>query len=112
MLELTKCDALMIGRGSVINPFIFHQIQAHFNGEPYIYHWSSLERYFEVYLSEMPSQIPEKTKVNKLKQMMSFLFKGNDTLLELRPQILRLTHTDVNGFLHEALPLLKQNFSF
>lgn len=110
MLELTKCDALMIGRGSVINPFIFHQIQAHFSGEPYIYQWSALERYFEVYLSEMPAEIPEKTKVNKLKQLMSFLFKGNAALLELRPQILRIIQCDANEFLQESLPLLKQNF--
>lgn len=32
MLQTTGCDALMIGRGSVINPFIFHQIRAHFSG--------------------------------------------------------------------------------
>lgn len=110
MLELTKCDALMIGRGSVINPFIFHQIQAHFNAEPYTYHWGALKEYFEVYLAEIPAEMPEKTKVNKMKQLMSFLFKNNEALLELRPQILRLTHPNVNAFLQETLPLLKLNF--
>jgi tRNA-dihydrouridine synthase len=110
MLELTKCDALMIGRGCVINPFIFHQIQAHFNGEPYAYQWSTLKRYFEVYLAEVPAEMSEKTKVNKMKQLMSFLFKGNEALLELRPQILRFTHPNVTAFLQETLPLLKQSF--
>src|SRR3990167_2533439 len=31
MLSHTHCDALMIGRGSLINPFIFHEIRSHFS---------------------------------------------------------------------------------
>ena len=30
MIKQTNCDALMIGRGSIINPFIFQQIKDHF----------------------------------------------------------------------------------
>src|SRR5271154_1233865 len=35
MLRTTKCDALMIGRGSIMNPFLFHQIRTHFSKAPY-----------------------------------------------------------------------------
>lgn len=110
MLELTKCDALMIGRGSVINPFIFHQIKAHFSGKPYERKWSDLERYFEVYLNEIPVRIPERIKVNKMKQLMSFLFKGNSALMDKRQDILRSAHTDVKSFVSYALPHLKEGW--
>ncbi|MFN4174788.1 MAG: tRNA-dihydrouridine synthase, partial [Parachlamydiaceae bacterium] len=35
MLNQTKCDAIMIGRGAVSNPFIFRQIKAHFEGSAF-----------------------------------------------------------------------------
>ena len=60
MLERTRCDALMIGRGSIINPFIFHQIRAHFTGFAYQPEWSDLERYFEVYLAEFAPDMPSR----------------------------------------------------
>lgn len=112
MLSLTKCDALMIGRGSVINPFIFHQIQGHFSGKPYQPKWSDLEHYFKVYLAEMPEQMAEKTKVSKLKQLMSFLFKGNEELLAQRGEILKSAEPDVKSFLSFALPHLKNRGGF
>ena len=49
MVAHTGCDALMIGRGSIINPFIFHQIKAHYAGVPYVPKWDDLMRYFQVY---------------------------------------------------------------
>lgn len=110
MLSLTACDALMIGRGSVINPFIFHQIKAHFSGKPYECKWGDLLRYFEVYLSEIPLLLPEKTKINKMKQLMSFLFKGNAKLLNKRQDILKSSHHDVQSFLQYALPSLYEGW--
>jgi tRNA-dihydrouridine synthase C len=111
MLQTTKCDALMIGRGSVINPFIFHQIRAHFSGIPYQPQWQDLERYFEVYLKEFPTALPERTKINKIKQILSFMFKGNPSLLEMRQTMLRSTYQDVSSFIHFAMPLLKNGWS-
>ncbi len=84
MLRITGCDALMIGRGSVINPLIFHQIRSHFSKQPYQPKWEDLVGYLEVYLADVEVLISEKVKVNKLKQLMSFLFKGNEALLEMR----------------------------
>ena len=36
MYESTGCDLVMIGRGSYGNPFVFEEIDAHFNGREYI----------------------------------------------------------------------------
>lgn len=108
MLKMTGCDALMIGRGSIINPFIFHQIRSHFAGVPYSPSWNDLMRYFEVYLSEVPKDMHMRVKVNKLKQLMSFLFKGNSELLKKRQSILTSQFTDHSSFLDFALPLLRE----
>lgn len=103
MLHETKCDALMIGRGSVINPFIFHEIKTHFSGKPYEKKWSDLLRYFETYLTGNPVTMSDKTRVNKMKQMMSFIFKGNAVLQEKRQGILQSKHDTVRSFLDYAL---------
>ncbi len=111
MLRETKCDALMVGRGSIINPFIFHEIKAHFAGVPYEPQWSVLIRYFDVYLSSMPLDMPEKTKISKMKQLMGYLFKSSPALMEKRQDILRLIPQNVQSFLNDILPLLKETFT-
>ncbi len=112
MLSITKCDALMIGRGSIINPFIFHQIKAHFSGKPFKPLWHDLLRYFDVYRREVPSEIPDKTRVNKLKQLMGFFFKGNLRLQEMRQSILTSQYPDPDSFMQFALPLLEEGWYY
>jgi nifR3 family TIM-barrel protein len=112
MLRTTGCDALMIGRGSIINPFIFHQIKAHFAGKTYEPKWEDLMRYFEVYLSSMAVDMPMKFRVNKLKQLLGFQFKGNAQLLEHRQQILSSTHEEPIALLNHAKSLLIDRISF
>jgi nifR3 family TIM-barrel protein len=108
MLKMTKCDALMIGRGSIINPFIFHQIRAHFSGKQYQPSWEDLVQYFNVYLAEMPSKVTIKTQVNKLKQLSGFLFKGNAALLDRRQAMLTAAYPDPEVFIRDVLPTLKE----
>lgn len=103
MLKQTKCDALMIGRGSLINPFIFQQIKAHFAQEPYILNWEELKKYFFCYLEAIPLDMAEKTKVNKVKQLMSYFFKGSPELLERRQNILSAQYTEAGAYLTYAL---------
>ena len=110
MLKQTSCDALMIGRGSVINPFIFHQIKAHFSGKPYQPQWEDLLRYFAIYLAEIDESAPMRTKINKLKQLMGFLFKANEDLLEKRMAILTSQYQELESFMQFSLPLLKSGF--
>lgn len=107
MLHQTGCDGLMIGRGSIINPFIFHQIKAYFSGIPYQPKWEDLVRYFDVYLSSIPPETPMKTAVNKLKQLLGFIFKGNARLLEKRQSILTSSLPDPQSFLAFAKSLLE-----
>ncbi len=108
MLRETGCDGLMIGRGSVIDPFIFHKIKAYFSGIPFVPEWPRLINYFHVYLNEMGEEIPLKTQVNKLKQLFGFIFKGSAKALEKRDEMLRTTtFTHPNQFLEETLCLLK-----
>jgi len=111
MLKTTGCDGLMIGRGSIINPFIFHEIKAHFSGKSYSPEWQDLVRYFTIYRAEVPAEIPDKTRVNKLKQLMGFLFKGSAELLEMRQSILTSQYSDPDSFMQFALPLLQKGWS-
>ncbi len=112
MLRTTGCDALMIGRGSIINPFIFHEIQASFSGIAFKPEWEALVRYFEVYLEEFPLDMPLRTKVNKLKQLFSFLFKANPELLKRRDAILTSACPDPQAFIDFALPFLRAGWGY
>lgn len=108
MLKITKCDALMVGRGSVINPFIFHQIRSHFSGQTFQPKWEQLKDYFNAYLNEIPPDSSTKGKVNKLKQLMSLLFKGSPQLLEKRQEMLTKSYADLNAFVDFVFPMIKE----
>ena len=110
MLETTSCDGLMIGRGSVINPFIFHQIKAHFAGEHFAPTWEQIEGYLQTYIAEIPPASSERLKINKMKQLMGFLFKGSPALLERRQAMLTTTYQDLPSFLNFAIPLFKEGW--
>lgn len=106
MLHETGCDALMIGRGAVINPFIFHQIKSYFSNASYQPRWEQLIRYFEVYVGEMPLESSVRGQISKLKQLFSLLFKGNEKLLKHRHVMLTSSHGSLQDFLNYALPIL------
>jgi tRNA-dihydrouridine synthase C len=110
MLKFTNCDALMIGRGSVINPFIFHQIKAHYAGSAYESTWTQLQQYLEIYLGEIPSGGSDKGKISKMKQLFSFLFKGNPYLLSKREEMLRFNCADLSIYLEYTIPILKSAY--
>lgn len=110
MLKLTNCDALMIGRGSVINPFIFHEIKAYFSGIPFKHTWESFLLFINTFIANMPLEMTLKGKLNKIKQIFSFLFKGNSWLLEQRNAILTSHKTSIESFLEFALPLYQQGW--
>lgn len=110
MLDMTKCDALMIGRGSIINPFIFHQIKAHFSNTTFLPKWNDYLVFFQTYFQGLEQSLSNKSKVNKLKQLFSFAFKKTPSLLEKRIEMLREKEQDPKAFLDFSLSLLKQNF--
>ncbi|WP_213156126.1 tRNA-dihydrouridine synthase family protein [Neochlamydia sp. AcF65] len=107
MLKATHCDALMVGRGSVINPFIFHQIRAYFSGKAFIPTWDSLNIYLRTYLSEIPLTSPVRNKINKMKQLLSFLYKANPQLSSYRQQMLTSQFNHLDAFMEDAMHHLK-----
>ena len=108
ILQVTGCDALMIGRGSIINPFIFHQIRAHFSQSMYEPQWKNLDAFIQVFLQEAQKNYSQNLQVNKLKQLFSFLFKANEKLLEKRQEVLRTTFSDPSSLLSFATPFLQE----
>ena len=111
MLKQTNCDSLMIGRGSVANPFIFHQIKAHFANTTYTPTWEALYAYLQVFLSEMPEDMTMRGKINKMKQLFGFIFKSKPALLELRSSMLTYTPASLADFLEATIPLLYKGWT-
>ena len=107
MLALTGCDALMIGRASVVNPFIFQQIKAHYEGKTFIGDLQKLFSFLNAYVKESLSS-PVKTQLNCLKQLLGFLFQANPALLEKRMDILRSKNDTVEAFLAESFLILEK----
>lgn len=106
MLAQTKCDGLMIGRGSLINPFLFREIKAHFRGETAQPSFPELENYLTTYLASVPA--PEKLRINKLKQLIGFLFKS-PSLNSHRQSLLVSSPSEAYHLLKQALDLLQDN---
>lgn len=109
MLRETRCDALMIGRMSVTNPFIFHQIRAHFSQTSYQPNWQTMENYFQAYVQEIPDHMPARNKINKLKQLFSFLYRATPQLSERRNLMLTQREMDPDSFLTFAIEQFKEH---
>ena len=105
MLAHTGCDALMIGRGCIMNPFIFHQIRAHFSGKEFHSKDKNILSFLEVYLAEMSLDSPKKWRINKLKQLLGFIFKGNSVLAEKRQSVLSSSFEEPRELLEFAKEL-------
>jgi len=106
MVSYTKCDALMIGRGSLINPFIFLEIRAHFDKKKYHKSLKDLEKYIHLYIQQLPNQMSEKTKINKMKQLLYFIFEGNAESKTKRQTMLTNKTSDFECFMRSALSFL------
>jgi tRNA-dihydrouridine synthase C len=108
MLKETRCDALMIGRGSVINPFIFQQIRAHFAKKSYVVSPDALESYFTAYLSGMSLEMTQKGRLGKMKQLVSFFFRATPDLMAQRQAVLASKHETMESLLDYTKPILQQ----
>jgi len=111
MLKQTGCDGLMIGRGAIQNPFIFHQIRAHFSKSKFHKKGEDLVSFLKMFLENLPLNAPEKTKVNKLKQLLSLIFKSNPALEEKRSEVLRAQTKNPLELLNQAEGVLTQYWS-
>jgi tRNA-dihydrouridine synthase C len=103
MLEKTGCHGLMIGRGAVTNPWIFHEIKEAFGCPPSPKTWEATEAYIRRYADELNIVPKERTQINKLKQMVNFLFKGNEYMEAQKKELLRQKTTTPKLFLEDLI---------
>jgi nifR3 family TIM-barrel protein len=108
ILQQTHCDALMVGRGSIINPFLFHEIRSYFSGVAYDSQWQQLANYVRVFYENLYAKTSDRLKINKLKQLLGYLFKGNPKLQSLRQLMLTSAIVNSDEFLETALLLLEE----
>lgn len=106
MLKETGCDALMIGRGSAINPFIFHEIKASFAGEHFHAPLSKLKEFIDVFVEQLSPASPTRNRIGKIKQLMSFLFRKTPELLAQRTAMLTYSAMNEEQFLENIKQLL------
>lgn len=106
MLRMTGCDALMIGRGSVINPYLFWEIRSLFSKKKVTCSREQIHSYLRTYLALIPPDATERLRINKLKQLVGFLFRATPSLQEKRQQMLTLNCPDAASYLEQALAWL------
>ena len=99
------------GRGSVINPFIFHQIKAHFAGKSYFLLWDVFLKFIQTFIQDFPQETGLRGQINKLKCLFGFLFRGNAWLAAKRQLILTANYPDIPSYLNFVLPLYEEGFS-
>jgi tRNA-dihydrouridine synthase C len=108
MLKQTGCDALMIGRGAVINPWVFHQVKLYFGVLTKIESWEETYLYIHDFAKQIGKEAPERSLINQLKQLFGFLFLKTPHLQEKRLEMLRLTFRKAEEFLEKVIPLYQE----
>ena len=109
MLQETHCDALMIGRGAVSNPWIFHEIRQSFSLPSPDFQWSYIEEFIRNFISYLKEDdATSKLQINKLKQISRYLLLGAD--ISIRQNLLRFVEKDPEKFLELALESVKKVF--
>lgn len=86
MLKETDCDGIMVGRGVLQNPWIFHEIRAYLFDEPYLVSWDSTRQFFEKFVENVGM-----SAVHQMKQLFNFMFMRPE-LIEYRKDMLRGTY--------------------
>jgi tRNA-dihydrouridine synthase len=93
VLELTKARGLMIGRGAIRNPWIFHQIRQHRRGEA-LFRPRGLDvlQYIRaLYEAVCSPDVPEGSQVQKMKKYLNFLGLGVEPTGRFLHDIRRVT---------------------
>lgn len=99
VLELTRARGLMIGRGAIRNPWLFHQIRQQQRGEPLFLPrgLDVLEYIRRLYDAVCSPDVREISQVQKMKKYMNYLGLGVESTGQFLHQIRRVT-TQVDFF--------------
>lgn len=111
MQKQTGCDGLMIGRGALVNPWIFHQIAADYQNQRNPASWEKSESFLRHFHAlHLAANLPKKTHINKLKQLLRYLFQANENLMHRMKPLLRSALGDPGEFLEELLLQWRQGW--
>jgi tRNA-dihydrouridine synthase len=93
VLELTGARGLMIGRGAIRNPWLFHQIRQHQRGEPvYVPRGYDVLAYVRaLYEAVCLPDARESAQVQRMKKYMNYLGVGTEASGQFLHQIRRVT---------------------
>jgi len=106
VLQLTGARGLMIGRGAIRNPWLFHQIRQHQRGEtvfvPRGYDVLAYAR--ALYETTRPAGLRESVQVQKMKKYMNYLGEGVEPADQFLHRIRRVaTEAEFFGVCEEFL---------
>ncbi len=110
LIEITNADALMIGRGALKNPWIFHEIKKHFNEPSKSFSMEETIRYIQSYIHLMPKEVSPHGQICMLKQLFGYFFWIEELMHTTRKEMLRASYISVDEFLKINLPILQQVF--
>jgi tRNA-dihydrouridine synthase len=94
VLRLTNARGLMIGRGAIRNPWLFHQIRQFQRGEPlFVPRGCDVLKYVrDLYESTKPEDFRESAQVQKMKKYTNFIGVGVDAEGKFLHEIRRVTN--------------------
>ena len=88
MFDYTGCDAVMIGRGALGNPWIFEEISARLEGKTYIRpDCDEILKTAEVHMKDLILQKGAKIGVMESRKHIAWYTKGMDGAAEMRAKI-------------------------
>jgi tRNA-dihydrouridine synthase len=118
VLRLTGAKGLMIGRGAIRNPWLFHQIRQHRRGETLFIPLGHdvLEYVHALYGAVCSPDVREFAQVQKMKKYMNYLGVGVEPTGQFLHQIRRATTRSdffrvCDEFLDHDRPMLLEPFS-
>ena len=106
VIRETGARGLMIGRGAIRNPWLFHQIRQHLRGEAvYVPRGHDVLKYIrDLFETVKPADIKDAAQIQKMKKYMNYLGLGVEPTGEFLHKIRRVTtEQEFFGVCHEYL---------
>jgi len=73
MIEATGADGIMVGRGALMNPWVFHQITT---GDSRPRTAAEYQHLFDVFIEKLREYLPDRVVLNRLKAFIGWATKG------------------------------------